>query len=912
MRPAWRLAINTLSARRSRTALLVAAVALSAALIVTVSCALASAQAAIQRQMGATVGTADLRVAPATNTDTIAGAVLQAVRAWPEVAEASGWLKADLSLLVEKEYWVHTPAGPKRETRPIGTGSQGNGFSSWTAREIELEEGRLPERDGEVAIDSYLAWRLSGEAVVESGSRSSNIVRGAADFIAPTGEVGVERAVRENRAVRVAVGDELKVTRFGAFRQLGPLRVVGIVKQPPMGGRPHCYLTLDALGRLTGLEGRLSEVAITLRPGHDAGAVAAARAADLGPTLIVQTTAKITSDLDRNVKSSQLGLVLASVLAAMSAAFIILTGLTTSVTERQRELAILRCVGGTRAQVASSQLILGAVVGVAGAIMGIPAGLALVELLAVVFREEMPGGVTLSKLGLVLAAAGAVASGLIGAAYPAWQASRVSPLRALASRGKAPGLRGLCLTLACGLALLAVQALIVTIPRDSQFMFWAYATTGLPGMVIGYFLLGVPGILAASIVLGPLLSRVLGLPRRLLARTVAATPYRHGFTAGALMGGLALMVAIWTNGTAVLRDWLNNIEFPDAFVTGLNLTEESQRRLDAMPFVVRTCAITRHPVETDAFGVRGLQRYKTTFLAFEPDPFFAMTRLTWIQGTPEEAIPRLKEGGAVIVAREFLAAKGLGVGDTFRCGDGGKEFEFAIVGVITSPGLEIVSKFFNIGDEYHQQALHAVFGTRGDLERLFGSRAVHLIQIDLADEREPGGVSDAAAVEAIKRELFDAGIIDAGSGRQVKEEIREFALGLLAVFSVIAGAAMLIACFGVANLIVAGIEARRFEFGVLRAVGGSRGLLTRLVLGEVVLVALTACILGTAMGLQGSWAGQRLDELLLGLSLDVRPPWAAIAAAWGVLGVMSLGSALPAMVRLSRRGPRELLASMRG
>ena len=75
--------------------------------------------------------------------------------------------------------------------------------------------------------------------------------------------------------------------------------------------------------------------------------------------------------------------------------------------------------------------------------------------------------------------------------------------------------------------------------------------------------------------------------------------------------------------------------------------------------VTGTCAITLHPVETDVFGVRALQRYKATFIAFEPGPFFRMSRLTWVQGSVEEALPKLERGGAVLVAREFLVKLGL-------------------------------------------------------------------------------------------------------------------------------------------------------------------------------------------------------------------------------------------------------------
>jgi putative ABC transport system permease protein len=346
-------------------------------------------------------------------------------------------------------------------------------------------------------------------------------------------------------------------------------------------------------------------------------------------------------------------------------------------------------------------------------------------------------------------------------------------------------------------------------------------------------------------------------------------------------------------------------------VTGIALTPESQRTLDALPFVAQSCAITLHPVQTDAFGVRALQKFSTTFVAFEPRPFFDMTRLTWLQGDEASAVKRLEEGGAVIVAREFQVAQGLGVGDRFRCSFNGEDFDFEIVGVVTSPGLEIVSKFFNIGDEFEQQSLHAVFGSRRDLREKFRSDAIQLLQIALRPEGEPGAVSDDEAIATIRRELFGAGILDAGSGRAIKREIETFVRTSLLVSSSIALGAMLVASFGVANLIAAGIIARRYEFGVLRAMGATRGLVARLIFAEAVIVALGSCVLGTLMGFEGAFTGRRLDRMLLGIELTFKAPWGAMSAGWALLTLICLCATWPAVVGVSRRTPRELLGAVR-
>jgi putative ABC transport system permease protein len=130
--------------------------------------------------------------------------------------------------------------------------------------------------------------------------------------------------------------------------------------------------------------------------------------------------------------------------------------------------------------------------------------------------------------------------------------------------------------------------------------------------------------------------------------------------------------------------------------------------------------------------------------------------------------------------------------------------------------------------------------------------------------------------------------------------------------SIVALAAMLISSLGVANVVLAGIDARRFEFGVLRAVGASRGLVGRLIVGEVVLLVLTASILGTLLGVQASNVAVTLYRLLAGIRLQLRPDAGAIGLAWGMLLVVTLGVTGPLIVRVVRTSARELLASTRG
>ena len=916
MRASLRLATSSLSARPSRTGLLTGAVALSVALVAMVACAMGSANAGMRRQIELRLGTAEARVRPPGSGALIDGSVLRQVAAWPEVARAtptrqeSVSLRADLRILSPGDDGAFDP-----DRYAVG------GFAVLNGRDIDpdvlgprLIAGRLPTRDAEILIDALLAQRLSYAFAQGSAADRAQLSLRSIDTDPllkpipppPTGVTEPADAERFNRAVGVRVGDVVGVIRL--FRPTIELRVVGITEPPPLGGRPQAFASFATLARVSGRDDQYTEIEIELRDGVDADAFVARRAADLPERLLLQTTERITSGVEKNMASSRLGFLLVCALAMLSAAFIIMTGLTTGVAEQQRELAILRCIGATRAHLGASQLVIGLIIGGIGAAVGVPAGIGIAAAVVAWFKGVMPGGLVIPVDILAIAVAAALATGLLGAAWPAWRAARTTPVQAMTSRARPPSRRGLALTGAFGLAGIVVQLVIVGLPADGQVVFWGYATVGLPAMFVGYYLASVPVTLLVTRALAPLLTSAFGLPRHVLRRTIESTPWRHGFTAGAMMAGLALMIAIWTNGGAILRDWLGRIEFPDAFVSGLALTEEAQRIVEQQPFVVDTASVTLHPVETDAFGIRALQSYRTTFVAFEPEPFLQMTDLQWVEGDADYAARRLEEGGAVIVAREFRIAQDLGAGDTFVCrGADGVQHSFEIVGVVTSPGLELVSKFFNIGDEFVDQAMHAVFGSRRDLKERFGVDTIQLIQIDLADDTD-----DAEAIAVLRAELFGAGVADVGSGRIIREQLVGFATTLVLAFSAVAAGAMLVASFGVANLIVAGIHARRFEFGVLRAIGGGRGLVVRLVVGEAVIVAVSASILGTLIGIQGAWAGQILYRHLLGIDLSLAPPPGPIGAGWLVVLVMTLAAAAPAIASLARRRPRELIQAMRG
>lgn len=967
MRPAWRLAISSLSGRRSRTGLLIAAVALSAALVAVVATLMASVKSSVRLRMERTVGVSDITLRAASTGGTFDAGLIDTVTRWPEVTDAFGWQELSVTaqtslpaLVLERPESSPPESTPPESDDPLYSPGMTKLSSLVLVRGVDIEAqkrflpvellaGQLPEANDEVVIDALLAQRLT-YAYQHASSEKSGGNFGIVDspeialsppIGSPQATSSIKAATAYNARVGVRLGDTIELVRFTgpatAFDKVGVdlasrlplfdrykrktrLKIVGISAQPPMGGRPHALMTRAGLDAMLGVEGKLSAIDLKISDPQHASAMILAHEDDVPDTVVLKETARTTSGVEKNLASSQIALILATVLSFLTASFIILTGLNTEAAERERELAMLRCIGASRGQLAESQLLLGGLIGLAGAAIGLPVGLALAWLGVRMFPSYLPAGMEFPVLGSVLTVGGALSSGLVGAAFPAWRASRASPLDALGARARPQRPRGLVHMLVAGLALLAIEVLLIRAPGDGQAEFWGYATIGLPAMFIGYFVLGTPMVFVLARLTASPVSRVLALPPKVLERTVTSMPARYGLTAGAMMAGLALMVSIWTQGGAVLRDWLEKLRFADAFVSGINLPQEAQDAIESLEFVEQTCAISVQPVQTDAFGIKGLSEYATAMIAFEPHAFFEMSTLEFVQGDERSAVAELDKGNALLVAKEFLLAQNLGVGDSFVLAPTGTDLSelspdereqrtFRIVGVVRSPGLEIVSKFFNVGDQYVQQSMHAVFGTRADLARLFNNDSIQLIQVELSDD-----VEDGYAIDRIRTLLAEngVGILDAGSGRMILGGIKTFIRGSLRAFTAIALLSMLIASLGVANVIVSSIQSRQFEFGVLRSVGAHRGLVLRLVAGEAVLIAITACVLGVGMGLQAAWSNQHLDRELFGLDLSFVPPIAAIATGCGFVLVICLLASAPAIARLNSKKPRELLAATKG
>ncbi len=207
----------------------------------------------------------------------------------------------------------------------------------------------------------------------------------------------------------------------------------------PMENKRVVTVTLPTAQALLGLEGRVTELAVSVDDLERVDEVAAALRSELGPDYEVHGWRELQPFL-RDIIARQnfvLGAV-ATILLVIVLTSIVNTMLM-SVFERVREIGTLLAVGVRRAQVMTIFLIEAAAIGALGGVLGAAAGRTIVAVVAALgIRFELSGlgavnvlrpQVTWTFVGSAVVVALVAALG--AALWPAWRASRMNPVDAL-------------------------------------------------------------------------------------------------------------------------------------------------------------------------------------------------------------------------------------------------------------------------------------------------------------------------------------------------------------------------------------------------------------------------------------------------------------------------------------------------
>lgn len=568
---------------------------------------------------------------------------------------------------------------------------------------------------------------------------------------------------------------------------------------------------------------------------------------------------------------------LLAAVALFGGAFLIFNTLSMTVTERVRELGLLRAAGATRRQLVWFVVAQALVLGLLGALVGLVAGLGLAEVMAIRLRgiESIPfERVDPSPASLAAMVAIGIGVTVAAALEPARRAAAISPVEALNARLDPAGARRARLRWLIAVFAVVGLAGLLAWPRDA-------GTAGLVRSAAVYLILFAT-VLAAPIVLGGL-GRLAGLPfrglfrleERLARASIVRDRSRTTLTVGALAIGLAMVVAI--GGVAhqsrlAATAWLGEVVPGDELVTSIRpvaLDEEVIDELEAVDGVERVSPmalfeVARDGVRLDAAAIRGGD--------FRDDG-----RLTFIAGERGAALTAIDAGGAAILPRSVADRTGLGLGSTLTLAVGaGRVVDLRVAGIAarTLPG--------EVGE--------AVLVGWTDATGIFGLEGADVLAIRF----EPDRAADArpvleatarlAALEPNPVETI-AGAVDSALGQ------------VFGLFDALALVAVIVAALGIVNTLTVSVLERVRELGVLRAAGMTRGQVRRTVVVEAGILGIVGSVLGVVAGLV---AGAVLIVMANGGRLILDVPWTSIGVAVGLgLGVSMAAAWYPA--RLASR-----------
>jgi putative ABC transport system permease protein len=262
----------------------------------------------------------------------------------------------------------------------------------------------------------------------------------------------------------------------------------------------------------------------------------------------------------------------------------------------------------------------------------------------------------------------------------------------------------------------------------------------------------------------------------------------------------------------------------------------------------------------------------------------ALTTGRWVSAAP----------GEVVLERTFARSRRLEVGDRFLVRAGSRQRELRVVGIASSVAR----------GPFPDWSPAAAWGTPATLAVIQPDRSKRGRELHL---RLAAGIDQAAFVDRVQRQ-FPPERADAYSAKEVEDNVVSDTRGLTVILGSASLLALLGAGFVIANAISGRLLASRREIGLLKAAGFTPGGVTAVFVGENLILALVAGVIGTAAGILITPLFLNRTAELLGTPTPSGFSVQAVAA--GVLGVaaiVTVFTALPAW----RAGRMKVLEAIR-
>jgi putative ABC transport system permease protein len=800
MRVLWRFALRGLKSRPGRSTLTLLSIVIGVAAVVSVNVAVSGSRASFKELFASLTGRAALEIVPGVDESFSEEAALDALKDVKGIATA-----------------VPSYQGVGRVLREL------NGDKLRINVQVI---GIDPERDRAV--------------------RDYEIVGGR--YFKPDDVDGVLLEAAFAKRLDLNVGDDLAF--FPQHHLAGaPLVVkvpiIGLLSAHGVGGFSLAPVLVVPLAKAQGVlcpAGTVNMVSLVLSENANMEAVETAVKDKIKAVegTMVREPAKRTELARKTLGAAENGLATAFALSVVLATFVIVNTFLMNVSERRRQIAILRAVGTTRLQVVKILLVEALIMGVVGSIFGTALGLCGAKFLATAMGKAygtMGTPFKITLLPFVIAGVLGPTLALVAMIFPAIIVWRITPLEGMrpviVPEGRGVSLRYSLLSIFTFVALGSLLA--ATVLNYLPVWLAPYVGVGLTGS----FVLVVPVLLGLfSSVAATVMTPILGAEGRIACRQILRRRLRTALTIGVLYIAISAAISLGTsiiNTVGDLHHWQDVTLAGDFFIQpmsasdfatgeGGTMDESIGKKVYDIPGVRRVDSVRWTRGQVGKTAVEVIMRD-----AMGTDTDNVLNLILQGDATAEDVKTRMAHG-EVVVGTNLTQQLGLHPGDSLTLDVGGKEHRLRIAAAITEymQGGFVIHMDYNVGKQF------------------LASKGVnwYIVQADpkaLKEvEHKLEGICSAEGV--LLRSSADV----RGRVEGMLNGVVGSLWGLLVLLFVVSG-------FGVANTLTMNVLEQTRELALLRVVAATRMQVRKTILAQAVLIGIIGLVAGLIGGLIGAY-----------------------------------------------------------
>ena len=665
-----------------------------------------------------------------------------------------------------------------------------------------------------------------------------------------------------------------------ARRSIRRMTVVGIADSQSLkwfaeGG--GVVVGIQPLEEMSNAFGLVDRVRVVITPDGSRPAVLDAIAKRLPATLAAEVPAGRAGMAEDILHSANLGLDFVTGLTMAMAFFLVGNAMLMNVTERRRAFALLRVLGASAWQVKRFVMVEAALLGLAGSVVGAALGLAAAGPISAGISQTLQAPTatfTVHPIVIPVAISLGMLVAVAAAWWPAREASLVEPLEGLAHVPPPPqgvSQRFLLMAVLMWSVAAVLMALVIwerlppraAVPAGILMMLAFVATTPVV----------LPTLCATCARLIPERFRI---ERTLAVEQIIRQPIRTALTTGVLVvavsNAIGLGHAIRDNVDDV-RGWYTRLMGADWMLThagmvsgGLNasgprarLAEEQVR---AVPGVKRVEGIG---VASGRIAGGACVVVARDIPADRPLPIDPV-------GTTADELRQALDRGEAAAGTLLARRAGIKPGDEVEVEVFGRKTKVKIAALVvdyTSGGASLLLR-------------------RDAASRLFGLDAADIVLVTA----EPGRTAEL--YDSLHQIAESHGML-LRSFENVQAFINGIVGGVVNSLWAILGLGFVVGSLGVANTVTMSVLEKTRTLGLLRAIGMTRGQVTRLVLIESVLLGVAGGLIGTVGGVFTALLIQFASQPLLGhpIRASLRPT-VVIVNLVAAVAVTALAAWIPA------------------